>query len=275
MQISSNTNKIKEVKLTSTIEQVSWSQPRAVAGSKIGIDVFTKYVGNNSDIKIEIKDKSGKSGGSVKGKITGNRFWKEIEIPDNLKDELTATIKLSKHGLEKDSETIYLLPQIKITNLKWDKNEAKRGDILKLTADVKGVYEGAEATIEIYEHDSDGAHDLVTSFPVLVKNQKIKTEWEFQYVEDTDDIPTDDEAENGYKNPEYFFRVALFGVSADSELLEFKDWIELEFLDSSGQPRSEVDVTIEFPDGTKQQKKTDRNGLVKITGVPPGKFIIR
>ena len=99
---SGDTNKIKEVKLTSTIEQVSWSQPRAVAGSKIGIDVFTKYVGNNSDIKIEIKDKNGKSGGTAKGKISGNRFWTSIDIPDNLKDELTATVKLSEHRLEKN-----------------------------------------------------------------------------------------------------------------------------------------------------------------------------
>ncbi len=34
MQIKSSTNKIKEIKLTSSIEQVSWTKTRATAGGK-------------------------------------------------------------------------------------------------------------------------------------------------------------------------------------------------------------------------------------------------
>jgi hypothetical protein len=267
---SGSTDKIKEVKLTSTIEQVAWTKNTATAGGKVGIDVFTKYVGNNSDIKIEIKDKSGKSGGTVKGKITGNRFWKNIEISDNLRDELTATVKLSKHGLEKKSNTIPLLPPIKITNVKWDKDEANRGDILKLSADIKGAYDGAEATIEIYEHDQDGAHDLVTSFPVLVKSQKIKTEWEFQYVEDTDDIPSDEEAEKGYKNPEYFFRVTLGGVSEDSDILRFKDWIEIYLVDEENLPFANCEYVINLPDGQEKRGTLNDSGIVIEESIPPG-----
>jgi hypothetical protein len=268
---SGSTDKIKEVKLTSTIEQVTWTKNIASAGSKIGIDVFTKYVGNNSDIKIEIKDKSGRSGGTVKGQITGNRFWKNIEIPDNLKDEITATVKLSKHGLEKKSNTIPLLPPIKITNVKWDKKEAKRGDILQLTADVKGSYDGAEAKIEIYEHDDDGGHDLVTSFPSLVKSQKIKAAWEFQYVKDTTDIPTDEEAEKGYKNPEYFFRVNLGGISEDSGSLKFKDWIEINVQNESGTDLKDFEYTLILPDGKKKKGKLNSDGIIREDDLPPGK----
>ncbi len=271
---SGSTNKIKEVKLESAIEQVLWTKNIASAGGKVGIEVFTKFVGNNSDIKIEIKDKSGKSGGTVKGKITGNRFWKNIEVPDNLKDELTATVKLSKHGLEKKSNTIPLLPPIKITNLKWDKTEAKRGDILKLTADVKGAYDGAEAAIEIYEHDDDGAHDLVASFPSHVKSQKIKAEWEFQYIEDTDDIPDDNEAENGYKNPEYFFRVTIGGISEDSGLLKFRDWIEVQLLDADQNPIPDEDYKIVFADGQEKNGKLDENGKAVLKDLPPGGYKI-
>jgi len=274
-KLSGQTGKVKEAKLESSIEQVLFTKNMASAGGKIGVDVFTTFVGNNSDIKIEIKDKSGKSGGTVKGKITGNRFWKTIDIPDNLKDELTATAKLSKHGLEKKSNTIPLLPPIKISNLKWDKNEAKRGDILKLTGDVKGAYDGAETTIEIFEHDDDGAHDLVVSFPALVKSQKIKTEWEFQYVEDTDDIPDDNEAENGYKNPEYFFRVGIGGVSEDSGLLKFKDFVEISLADDRGNPMSDVEYEITFADGSKKSGKLDSMGKVTVEKLSPGPCIIK
>ena len=271
---SGSTNKIKEVKLESAIEQVMWTKNIASAGGKIGLEVFTKFVGNNSDIKIEIKDKTGKSGGTVKGKITGNRFWKNIEVPENLKDELTATVKLSKHGLEKKSNTIPLLPPIKITHVKWDKSEAKRGDILKLTADVKGAYDGAEAAIEIFEHDDDSAHDLIVSFPAQVNSQKIKAEWEFQYIEDTDDIPTDDEAENGYRNPEYFFRVTMAGVSEDSGLLKFNDSVEFIFKKRDGSPVKDMKVKVLYPDGNSKEETTDDNGRIQINEIPPGKYKI-
>ena len=108
--------------------------------------------------------------------------------------------------LTKKSNCMYVYPAVEIKNLKWDKNEARRGDILKLTADVTNVYEGAEAEIQIWEHDSDGAHDLITKFPVIVKNKKIEADWEYEYHEDTDDIPTEEETEKGYNPPEYFFR---------------------------------------------------------------------
>jgi hypothetical protein len=274
MQINSSTNKIKEIKLTSTIEQVSWTKNIAAAGGKIGIDVFTKYVGNNSDIKIEIKDKNGKSGGTVKGKISGNRFWKNIDVPENLEDELTAIVKLSKQGLEKKSNTIPLLPPVKISNLKWNQDEAKRGDILKLTADVKGSYDGAEATIEIYEHDNDGAHDLVVSFPTLVKSQKIKTEWEFQYVEDTNDIPTHDEAENGYQNPEYFFRVNIGGISEDSGLLKFKDWVELEWVYDNETPVENKKLKLITADGSEREETVNDQGKLRLENLSPGPFQI-
>jgi hypothetical protein len=267
---SGSTNKIKEVKLESAIEQVMWTNNIASAGGKIGLEVFTKFVGNNSDIKIEIKDKTGKSGGTVKGKITGNRFWKDIDVPENLKDELTATAKLSKHGLEKKSNTIPLLPPIKITHVKWDKSEAKRGDILKLTADVKGAYDGAEAAIEIFEHDDDGAHDLIVSFPAHVNSQKIKAEWEFQYIEDTDGIPTDDEAENGYKNPEYFFRITIGGVSEDSGLLKFIDWLEVKTENEFGKTLKDLEYTLTLPDGTLKKGKLNDEGKITEDNLPPG-----
>lgn len=270
-KLSSSTDKVKEVKLTSSIELVAWTQKMAMAGGKAGIDVFTKYVGNNNDIKIEIKDKSGKSGGTIKGKITGNRFWKEIEIPDNLKDEVTAMVKLSKLGLEKKSDSLTLLPPAKISNVKWDKNEAARGDKLNLTADIKGAYDGAEATIEIYEHDDNDAHELVTSFPALVKNQKIKTEWEFQYTDDTDKIPTDDEAENGYKNPEYFFRVILGEVSEDSGLMKFKDFIEINIANEYGKILSGLRYSLTLPNGEKKEGKVNDDGIISENNLPPGK----
>ena len=269
-----NTGKVNKVNLESSIDRVIWTSGTGCAGAKVGVEVNTHFVGNNSDIKIEISDKSGKVFETVKSKIAGNFFYTQITVPEKAKDELYAEVKLSKLNLTKKSNCMYVYPAVEIKNLKWDKKEARRGDILKLAADVNNVYEGAEAEIQIWEHDSDGAHDLITKFPVVVKNKKIEADWEYEYHEDTDDIPTAKETEKGYNPPEYFFRVVIAGVSADSGLLEFKDWIEIKLLDSDGNPVKYIDFKIKLPDGKDKQGKLDSNGYAKIEDIPPGKFEI-
>jgi len=272
---SGDTDKKQEIKLESSIEQVLWTKNSGSPGGKIGIEVFTKFVGSNSELKIEISDKSGKTFETIKGKITGNHCWKEITVPEKANDELYAEVKLSKHSLSKKSNGLYLFPFVEIKNLKWDKDEARRGDVLKLTADIKGLADGNEAEIQIWEHDSDQAHDLITKFPVSIKNQKVEVEWEFQYVDDTDDISTHEESENGYQWPEYFFRVVAAGKSADSKLLKFKDWIEIKLEDQEGKIVKDIDYKLKLPDGQIKEGKLDADGYAKIEDIPPGKFEVQ
>ena len=264
----------KKINLTSSIQQVLWTKPYAAAGAKVGVEVFTQFIGNNSEIKIEVSDKSGKKFDTVNKKMSGNKFWTEITVPEKAKDELYAEVKLPKHGLSKKSNCLYVYPPVQIKNLKWDKKEARRGDVLKLTADVSNIYEGTEAEIQIWEHDADGAHDLITKFPAEVKNKKIEAEWEYEYYEDTDEIPTDEETEKGYNPPEYFFRVIVAGVSADSGLLEFKDWIEIELKDDEGRTVPGQNYILKLPDGKEKKGKLDEKGCAIEKDIPPGKIEI-
>ena len=271
---SGNTDQVKKIKLESSIQQVYWTRRVASPGGVIGLEVFTHYVGNASDLEITLKEMSGKTFGSYKDKISGNHFWAEIRVPADAKESLIATVKLPKHGLEMKSPALLLTPPIHITNVKWDKTEARRGDILKLSADIKGVPDGTEAQIEIYEHDSDGAHDFVTKFPVTVKNKKVEAEWEFEYHEDTDDIPTHEETERGYQAPEYFFRVKIVGQSADSGLVGFRDWVEIGFQRTDGQSVESAEFVLHFADSSTKQGRFDPNDGTRFDGVPPGPITI-
>jgi hypothetical protein len=264
------TGQVKKVKLESDIQQVYWTRRAAAPGGSVGLEVFTHYVGNNAELKIELTDKSGKSHGSFTDKIHGNHFWGPVKVPADAKEELFATVKLPKHSLSQKSGPLIILPPVQITNVKWDKKEARRGDILKLTADLKGVPDGVDAVIEIWEHDADGVHDFVTKFPVQVKNKKIEVEWEYEYHEDTDDIPSHDETEKGYHPPEYFFRVKVGEVTAESGLLEFKDWIEIELTDDEGTPIPSKKYKLLLPDGTEREGTLDGNGHAREENIPPG-----
>jgi hypothetical protein len=165
--------------------------------------------------------------------------------------------------------------QIRISNAKWDKQEVRRGDTMKLTADVKGIPDGNEAQIEILEYDANGAHKLIKKFPARVRNKKIEAEWAFEYREDTDDIQTHEESEKGYNPPEYFFRITAKDETAESGLLKFRDWIEIKLLDESGKPVAGAEYVVILADGTEIQGKLDNKGYALVKNVPPGPYWVK
>jgi hypothetical protein len=269
----SSTDKIKKAELTSSIEQVFWTRPNACAGAKAGLEVYTLFVGNNSEIKIELIDKTGKVFETIKSKMSGNKFWKQVTVPEKAKDELYAEVKLTKHNLTKKSQPLYIYPPVQIKNVKWDKKEVHREEVLKMTADVN-VYDETEAEVQVYEYDSDNAHDLITKFPVMIKNNKMEAEWEFNYPGDTAKIPTKEESPKGYQWPMYFFRINAAGVSADSEKIKFIDSVEIYLYDDQNNPMQDCDYILTLANSEKIKGKTGPNGLIKEDKIPPGKIKI-
>ena len=272
-----DTGKVHKVKLPSAISVVMWGRRAAAAGATVPLEIFTQYIGNDAEMKIELTDKSGKNHGTFTGRIYGNHFMAPIRIPVDAKEELIASVKLSKHSLNQKSAPMIILPPVEITNVKWDKKEAHRGDVLKLTADVKNVPDGAEGFIEIWEHGEDGAHEFVAKFPVTIKNKKVEAEWEYVYQDDAKDIPTNEEMKKvgkQYGAPSYFFRVRVAEVSSDSGLLEFKDWVEFTVKDVQGKPVANRKYTITFAEGRKENGTLDDSGHAKIESVSPGPYVI-
>jgi len=266
-----NTNEVKEVKLASAIQTVAWTCPVAAPGAEVSLEIFTSYVGNGAELEVKLSEHSGKKHGTLKGIVAGNRYRAAVTVPEKAQDALYADVKLSKHGLKQKSPPLLLVPPVQIKNLKWSAKEARRGDVLTLTADIEGAPVGTDAKIGIWEHDDDGAHDPITDLSAPIKSGKVKIDWEYEYHEDTDDIPTTEEAEKGYNPPEYFFRVEALGVTADSDLLKFKDWIEIELKDQFGAPIPEENYTLRLPDGSERKGKLDKEGKATEKDVPPGK----
>lgn len=271
------TDKVHKVTLKSKITHALWGCKSASVGEKVNLEVRTQFVGNGSEIQIKVQDKSGKTIEKITDKIYADLFKGSVTIPDKAKEELTFTAKLPKHGLEKKSESLNVFPPRIITNAKWSQTEARRGDIVKLTADTKGIPDDTEVIISIYEHDQDEAHDFITKLPVRVKANKIETEWEFEYHEDVDDIPTDEEmkkAGKSYNHPEYFFVARCYGAEAKSGLLRFKDWIEIELYYDDGIPIANEKYIIYYADGAMSKGKLNEHGFALIEDIPPGRVIV-
>jgi hypothetical protein len=268
-----------EIKLDSRLIYAAWRTGAAYGGQATPLEVLTSFVGNGAPIKITGKSEKGKKLGKVSDTIKNNKYIGELSIPEDIElgDEVYFDVELPDNDLKGESNRIPARPPIEITNMKWSVSEARRGDVLTLTADVKGANEGTEAKIIIYEYDSDNIHDIITEFPAVVEKNKIEVQWEYEYHEDTDDIPTDEELKkygSKYNPPEYFFTITVgaqeFGKEQESGILEFKDWIEISLSDSSGNPIANEKYVLHLPDGSKREGTLDGEGCAREKDIPPG-----
>lgn len=284
LKYNKSTDTEHEIKLPSRLIAALWRHGAVHAGQTAPVEVVTSFVGNGAKIKITAKSEKGKKLGKLKGKIRNNKFIGYIEIRENAKigENAYFEVNISKVGLKGKSNSVPILPPIEVTNMKWSQAEGRRGDILTLSADIEGVVSGTEAKIIIYEYDRDNIHDKIAELPATVRNKKIETRWEFEYHEDTDEIPSDEELKkygNSYNPPEYFFIIDIngqkFGREQESGILEFKDYIEIELEDLDGEPLPNERYIVTLPDGAEKEGNLDENGYAKVENVPPGAYKIQ
>jgi hypothetical protein len=281
LKFSKSVDTDHEVKLESTLVSAAWSSGRAVAGTNARFEIRTCFVGDGASVEVKGKTENGKKLGKVSDVIRGNIYVGELEIPGDVEEGDLAFFeyKLSKNGISGESEHIPVAPAVEITSIKWGAKEARRGDIVTLSAEVTNIPDQAEVKLVIYEHDQDGAHDRITEVPAICAKGKIETKWEYEYHEDTDEVPTDEEMKRygrSYNPPEYFFTIVYegseYGRNAKSGLLLFKDSVEIELTSPSGAPIANEDYTLVLPDGTTRKGKLDLEGRAVERGIPPGKY---
>jgi hypothetical protein len=283
LKFTKSTDSEHEIKLTSHLVYATWTKGVAYGGQKARVEVGTAFVGNGAKIEIKGKSKDGAKLGKITGVIKNNRFLGELDIPEDIEigDEVFFEVKLSKNGLSGESDRIPAQPAVRVSNMQWSAGEARRGDILTLSADVTGVKSGSEVLVKIYEYDRDGLHDPVVEFPATISSDKLECDWEYEYIEDTDEIPTDAEMQRygrNYNPPEYFFTVRIgdqeYGREQESGLLTFKDWIQVTAARADGSPCADSEYKITLADGTRQEGRLDSNGQVRLEDMPPGRFRI-
>ncbi|MCP4570175.1 MAG: hypothetical protein GY841_21555 [FCB group bacterium] len=277
------TDEDNEIELESQLIYAIWRQGAAYGAQTAKFEISTTFVGNGAKIKIKGKSENGKKLGKIKGVINNNKFVGEFEIPDDIElgDEIYFEVKLPKNGLSGESNRIPAFPPAGVTNLQWSAEEARRGDTLILSADVSGVRNGTEIKIIIYEYDQDSAHDKIVEIPTMVSDNRIELSWEYEYHEDTDEIPTEEEMERyggSYNPPEYFFVVDIegqqFGKEQESGLLNFKDWIEIRLHDAEDTPIANARYILYLPDGQEKEGNLDGDGFVREDGIPPGRYSV-
>jgi uncharacterized Zn-binding protein involved in type VI secretion len=220
---------------------------------------------------IQFVDKAGNPITQVPYELTGVEGQKENYF-------LTKDGKIKRGNLPKEGQ--YTVQLFTVYNAKWSTNEAKVGDKVKLSADVKGYKDGTEAIFMIWEKDIDGGDDFVVQINSEVKGDKVETQWEYEFHENIDEVAREDpgkeeEEEKGYSSPEYYFIIKVEDSKAKSDILEYKDWIDITFKDGEGNPIADEEYILYLPDGTIRKGTLDSNGHLREEGIPPGKCKVR
>jgi hypothetical protein len=281
LQFSKSADSEQEITLDSILISAVWLCGRAVAGRSAPLEVQTAFVGQGAPIRIEARNSRGDRLGRTEGVVRNNRFRVFMPIPEEARigDKAHFTVELPNNSIDGESNKIPIYPPVEVFNLIWSKQEARRGDILTLKADVNGLRDQDEVEVIIYEYDSDGAHDEIVRLPARVSDKKIQLRWEYEYHEDTDGILTQEEADQyggRYNPPEYFFTVRVegteYGAEQESGLLTFKDFIEIELVDADGRPRANENYMIHFADGSTREGTLDSRGRARVDDVPPGRY---
>ena len=279
LKFSKGTDSKHTIKLESHLIYAAWKAGIAPVGSDTPLEVVTAFVGHDAQIKIKGKSDGGKTLGSVSGKVKNNVFVGKLTIPDSVKigDTVYFEVDLSANGIKGESNHIPVVPPIDVTNMKWSVPEARRGDVLTLSATVKGVPDKTDVKVIILEYDADGVHDKITELPATVDKNKLEIKWEYEYHEDVDEIPTDEELMRygkSYNPPEYFFVVEVagqaFGKKQESGLLLFKDYVEIVLASQNGTRIPDQDYVLYLPDGSQRKGKLDKAGQAMERNIPPG-----
>jgi hypothetical protein len=281
---SKPTDTANKIKLESHLIYALWKYRRAHAGQEAELEVKTSLVGNGATIKITCKNDNGKKLAKAEGVVFNNKFEGPILIPDNVKtdDMVFFEAELPKHSLKGESNSIPVRPAIKVTKMQWDRKEVKRKDVVTMTCEFQsGVEDGDDAVIFIYEHNPNSCDIKTTSIPTTIKNNKVELQWEFNYQDDTQQIPTDDDMkprEKKYSNPQFYFVVVVDGVkigeNKESGLMKFLDIFDIEFKNIRGEPLSDREYILHFADGSQRKGNLDKEGRSSETDLPPGKIQI-
>jgi len=277
------TDQAHTIKVDSCLISALWKSGSARGCGVALFEVRTSFVGEGSSIEILVKGREYGKITKIKDSIFANHYCGEASIPKKTKpgEDIWFQVKLPKLGINGTSNVIPAKPPIELRKMAWDKKEARRGDTLKIGAELEGTADDEEADVVIYEYDRDGNHDKIADLPTKIKNGKIDLSWEFEYHEDTDEIPTDKEMKKygkSYNPPEYFFVVVVdgqrIGENQESGLLQFKDIVTITLHDVNRNPVPDQKYTLTLPDGSTRKGALDAKGKAEEKDVPPGAYTV-
>ncbi len=158
-----------------------------------------------------------------------------------------------------------------LTSASWSNAFLRRNEEIELIAETHEFPDETPATFTLYKVIQHADPEYITELPSTVNSNKAKANWSFEYQGDLSELPSIAHGDESYLAPRYYFEVNIGGQSLNSELIEFRDSLELTLINQNDEPLSQLAFTIHFADGSSEQLMTDELGFVELKDIPPGR----
>ena len=211
-------------------------------------------------IKFQFRDKAGLPVSAVP------YVFKGVDGEES-RSNLNAGGEIHKTGIDSGQCSVRLLS---LSDAKWSAEEAKTDEELTMSAKAEGLTDGAPAEFKIFYRDLRGPDIPAGTVSAKVQGDKIEAKWKHP---DDGPEPTADASNDpsvGYSRPEYFFVVESEDCRAMSNMLRFKDWLELELKDEEENALTNEEYRLVLANGEIRKGSTDSKGRSRIENVPPG-----
>jgi uncharacterized Zn-binding protein involved in type VI secretion len=229
--------------------------PGGAAASAAMAGGGTREEGDEHYLDVKFADKAGKP-------IRGVKYL--LKDPQGQICQGLLQGQLLKKGVDQGNYEISL---IGIEKAEWSKPSARDGETVKLLVEAVGFDSGTKVEFEIWERNSNKADrpvQVIDNIPL--QNDKAETSWQFVWSDKQLN------AVGGYSTPAFYFIVNISGIVQRSNILDYKDYIELWLKDAEDNPVPNAKFRVFLSSGEIREGQLDSNGYKKIEKVPPGKW---
>jgi hypothetical protein len=198
--------------------------------------------------------------------ITGVQYT--IKGPDGKTSEGTLAGEIET-GVDQAGN--YEIALMAITKATWSVAKAQNGETVKMQAETLGFQDGTKVTFEVWERDIGQAdRRIAVKGDIPLKSGKAEAEWKYEWPEDKENTPPKSDKLTHYYAPRFYFFVMVGSCQEKSGILDYKDFIEIKYVDEYGRPGKDMKYRVFLPNGEVREGKLDGDGYAKIENVPPG-----
>jgi len=221
--------------------------------------------GHTLDVKFV--DKGGKP-------ISGASY--SVKTPDGRTLDGILAARVKRSGLDEGNYEIALS---RITKAEWSPKTARNGEKVKLLMEGIGFEKGAEAAFEIWVKDIGRPDRKAKTFSeIAISGGKAEAEWtySFESIEEptTDTAEESGEQRRGYSSPRFYFIVTAGSQRTKSQVLDYKDYVEIELVDKDGNAMANEEYILRFSNGEVRRGTLNGSGTAREEKVPPSRHTV-
>ncbi|MCO5170823.1 MAG: hypothetical protein M9894_31225 [Planctomycetes bacterium] len=161
---------------------------------------------------------------------------------------------------------------------RWERTSARAGEAVRALAE--GLPADGPVVVRVWEHDVEGAHDLVDELPAEARGGRVEAAWIARWVDDDDDWGARYELlGEAWSGPEYFFEVTGVGAHVRSghepeRLLRLAAAIDEAYVGPDGAPLAGAAFSITLADGSTREGALDGQGRLLLDDAILGPFVV-